>query len=86
MTISNGAFKLPFTFGAASHSGMVREQNEDAFALDDRSLLIAQAQYEILPFLYVVGRFTRRWVLQPVTGTFMATDDWNFGVEVAFEF
>jgi serine/threonine protein phosphatase PrpC len=34
VTVSNGSHTLPFRYGAASHIGMVREQNEDAYALE----------------------------------------------------
>ena len=55
------------------------EDAGDAFKLDDRSLLIAQAEYEIYPSLYFVGRFTRRWVLETEgsdAGIYVSNDDW----------
>ena len=65
------------------------EDAGDAFKLDDRSLLIAQAEYEIYPSLYFVGRFTRRWVLETEgseAGTYVSNDDWSAGIDFSFDF
>ena len=65
------------------------EDAGDAFKLDDRSLLIAQAEYEIYPSLYFVGRFTRRWVLETEgseAGSYVSNDDWSAGIDFSFDF
>ena len=65
------------------------EDASDAFKLDDRSLLIAQAEYEIYPSLYFVGRFTRRWVLATEgedVGTYVSNDDYSVGIDFSFDF
>ncbi len=65
---------------------------DDFFTLDNRSLLIAQARYQVITFVYLVGRYTRRWVLDsedPTSktyGTFQSTDDYQVGIEASFAF
>jgi hypothetical protein len=58
----------------------------DIFALDNRSLLVAEARYEVVTFIYLVGRFTRHWVPRASGEGFESTDDFNVGVEAAFTF
>ena len=65
------------------------EDAGDAFKLDDRSLLIAQAEYELYPSLYLVGRFTRRWVLATEgeeAGSYVSNDDYSVGIDFSFDF
>ncbi len=59
---------------------------DDIIAFDDRSLVIAEARYQVVSYTYLVGRFSRRWVLDADTRQFEATDDWKAGVEVSFTF
>lgn len=54
---------------------------EDIFALDERSILVAQARYEIISYVYLVARFSRRW-----SGPGRSIDEWNAGVEFAYDF
>ena len=65
--------------------------SNDIFAFDDRSMLIAEARYELIQFLYLVGRFTRRWALDSEVGSktygeFEPSDDWKFGIEFSMQF
>jgi len=65
------------------------EDAGDAFKLDDRSLLIAQAEYELYPSLFLVGRFTRRWVLETEgaeAGNYVSNDDYSVGIDFSFDF
>ncbi len=67
------------------------KDGNDAFKLDDRSLLIAEARYEIFTYTYLVGRFTRRWALiadqaEKDFGTYKSSDDYKFGIEFALTF
>ncbi len=59
---------------------------DDLFTLDDRSLLIAEARYEVFTFVYLVGRFSRRWVPADDGDGFASQDDWKVGLEAAFTF
>ncbi|MBI5511771.1 MAG: hypothetical protein HY903_23695 [Deltaproteobacteria bacterium] len=64
---------------------------KDAFTLDDRSLLIAEARYEVVTYVYVVGRFTRKWSLDPDPASdtyndYVGKNDWKFGVEFSMTF
>lgn len=58
---------------------------KDIFKLDDRSMLVAQARYEMVKFVYLAARWSRRWALD-TDGTFKSADDWKFGVETSFSF
>ena len=67
------------------------KNGDDAFTFDNRSLLIAEARYELVTYVYLVGRFTRRWVLETEEGSasineYVGKNDWNAGVELAFTF
>lgn len=64
---------------------------QDIFKLDERSLAIAEGRYQAMQFVYVVGRWTRRWQLvtdssEGVVGEYESTDSWKFGVELALDF
>jgi len=64
---------------------------KDAFTFDNRSMLIAEARYEVITYVYVVGRFTRRWALDTVETSktyneYIGKNAWNFGVELAITF
>ena len=63
----------------------------DIFKFDDRSMAVAEVRYEIISYLYLVGRASRRWAL--VTdeadkdyGQYKGTTDWKAGFEMAFSF
>lgn len=62
------------------------EDLNDLFALDNRSLLIAQGRYEVITFVYLVGRYTRTWKIEKETGKPKGVGDWQFGIEASFEF
>ncbi len=57
----------------------------DVFKFDDRSMLVAQGRYELFSYVYLVGRFTRRWVLDSVSSEYQSKDDWNVGLEFSLE-
>ena len=59
---------------------------DDIFKFDDRSMAIAQGQYEVIPFVFVVAQFTRQWMLQESSGLYESTDSWKFGVSYDFNF
>lgn len=65
---------------------------DDAFVLkDDRSLLVAEARYELVSYVYLVGRITRKWQLESdpgksTYGTYQSVDSWKFGIETSFTF
>ncbi|MBT6435477.1 MAG: hypothetical protein HOK28_20445 [Deltaproteobacteria bacterium] len=68
---------------------------DDIFKFDDRSMAVAQAKYQMYPFVYLVAQASRRWVFEEATvradGTreaagYQATDDWGVGVEFAYQF
>lgn len=64
---------------------------DDILKLDDRSMAIAQAQYELFTFTYLVARWTRRWTLETDAadadyGSYQPADQWKVGVEVSFAF
>ena len=59
---------------------------DDLFALDERSIAVAQARYELIKSVYLVARASRRWVFNPQAASFDATDDWNFGAEYSLAF
>ncbi|HOX42383.1 MAG TPA: hypothetical protein PK668_02240 [Myxococcota bacterium] len=63
----------------------------DAFDFDEKSLFLAEARYQIISFLYVVGQYWRVWRLDedPTSasyGDYVATDDWSIGVGAAYNF
>ncbi len=63
----------------------------DAFDFDEKSLFLAEARYQIISFLYVIGQYWRVWRLDenPASGTYgdyVATDDWSIGIGAAYNF
>jgi hypothetical protein len=58
----------------------------DIFVLDDRSLVIAQARYELFSYTYLVGRWSRQWVYNPETDAHESEDTYNVGLEFGFSF
>src|SRR5690606_1928711 len=58
----------------------------DIFGLDERSIAVAQARYELFRFLFLVAQWQRRWELDPVTREVNAADQWKFGAEVGYTF
>ena len=59
---------------------------EDVFVFDNRSFAVAQAQYELFPYVFAVARLSRRWQLDPEKAKYVAVDDYNVGVEASFDF
>ncbi len=59
---------------------------DDVFTLDERSYLVAEGRYELYPYIYLIGRWTRRWALDQGSKEFEPSDSWNFGVETGFTF
>jgi hypothetical protein len=62
------------------------EDAGDLFALDDRSILIAQLRYKMFMGVYAVGRLTRTWQRDADSGALQTRNDWNFGAEASFAF
>ena len=73
----------------------------DAFQLDERSLLVAQAAYEIVSYIWIVGRAGIRWEafdpaatpgytppqgVPPPEVQVREVFDWNIGLEFSYEF
>ena len=58
----------------------------DVFKLDERSLALAQIKYEIISYVYLVGRYVRTWKLNTGTGSYDTVNDFNVGVETKFTF
>jgi len=59
----------------------------DLFALDEDSLVVAEARFEVFMYTYLVGRFSRRWVPNPsAPPAFTSEDDWRAGIEMSFNF
>ena len=63
----------------------------DILKFDNRSMAAVEARYEMVSYVYLVGRLTRSWEL--VTdknaadfGQFKGTNDWQFGIETNFTF
>jgi len=61
------------------------EGTDDIFALDERSLLIAEGRYEIFPMVYAVGRWSRTWA-RDEKGEIGEMDSWDMGVEASISF
>ncbi len=68
---------------------------DDIFKFDDRSMAVAQAKYQLYPFVYLVAQASRRWVFEEASvdednvrtaAGYKATDDWGLGVEFAYQF
>lgn len=59
---------------------------DDIFKLDERSLLVAEGRYQLVENIYLVGRWTRQWEQDPDSGDYEEQDNWNVGVEAAFQF
>ena len=68
---------------------------DDIFKFDDRSMAVAQAKYQMYPFVYLVAQASRRWVFEDASvdddgvrtaAGYKATDDWGVGVEFAYQF
>lgn len=63
---------------------------DDLFAFDDRSQAIVQARYQLMAYLYLVGRLKRDWVFQPgvagAQGEFKPEDTTYAGLELSFDF
>ena len=53
---------------------------DDAFKLDDRSLLAASAAYKIFGPVYLRVDFQRRWVLQPGSTEIVAVNNFQAGI------
>ncbi|MEO0459628.1 MAG: hypothetical protein AAF219_02205 [Myxococcota bacterium] len=62
------------------------EDLDDLVSLDDRSYAVAEGRFGVPAPLFLVGRFTRQWVLDSTEGEYDSVDAWNVGLEVAFTF
>ncbi|MGZ6143745.1 MAG: hypothetical protein ACXWLM_10415 [Myxococcales bacterium] len=60
--------------------------SDDAFKLDERSLLAASAAYKIFGPLYLRVDFQRRWVLQPNSTQITAVDNFSAGIATFIAF
>ncbi len=63
----------------------------DIVKFDERSMAVVEARYQLISYVYLVGRGTRRWVLvtdQAATdfGQYKASTDWKFGLEMSLSF
>ena len=58
----------------------------DLFAFDDRSQAIVQARYQLMAYLYLVGRLKRQWVFNSTKGDFDPEDTTYAGLELSFDF
>src|SRR5205823_12740400 len=59
---------------------------DDAFKLDERSLLAASAAYKVWGPLYVRADFQRRWSLQPGATEIKAVDTFQMGLATFLPF
>ena len=64
----------------------MRSGFDDAFKLDDRSLLAASAAYKIFGPIYLRVDFQRRWVLQPGATEIKAVDNFQAGIATFLPF
>ncbi len=62
------------------------EGAEQAFKLDDKSMFLVEARYNINSFVYVGGQFWRIWKLDQASGTYETVDDWSVGVGMSYSF
>ena len=60
---------------------------DDVLAFDDRSLVIAEGRYQMIPAVFLVGRLTRQWVRTEEAGVVShePVDTWGIGVEAVLE-
>jgi hypothetical protein len=61
----------------------------DIVKFDDRSMAVAEGRYQLVSYVYLVGRLSRRWVLQetgPKAGEYVGANDWKFGIEANLNF
>lgn len=83
---------IPVVQAKAFYARTGIQGTNDIFKFDDRSLLVAQARYELVTYVYLVARFTRRWELQydankpaDQSATYAAKDDWAAGLEFSMQ-
>lgn len=81
-----GVPALDFLKFKAYYKRVQIEDGRDVFALDEKSMLVAEARYEVVTYVWLVGRFTRRWQLDTNSGSVDSTDDWKIGAEMAINF
>lgn len=67
------------------YSRMRIEGTDDIFVLDERSLLIAEGRYLVVPMVYLVGRWTRTWARDDKGETGSITT-WDAGLELSLAF
>jgi hypothetical protein len=86
----NGAINLYGTMPAlkdflvvtAFYTRRAIDITQDAFGLDEKSLLGATGKIKIMsPGLYLVAMFTRQWANDPNQGRIVNIDNFNIGVE-----
>lgn len=70
----------------AFYSRRAIDITQEAFALDERSLLGAVAKVKLSGPLYLVAMYTRQWAADPASGRVEGVDNYNFGVELNFAF
>ncbi len=63
----------------------------DIFKLDNRSMAVVQGRYQLVSYVYLVGRLTRRWELESDPGKakygqYVGSNEWKFGLETSLEF
>jgi hypothetical protein len=76
---------IPVVQAKAYYARTGIQGTNDMFVFDDRSLLVAQARYEVVTYLYLVARFTRRWELNDTDKTYQSKDDWAAGLEFSMQ-
>jgi hypothetical protein len=64
----------------------MRRGFDDAFKLDERSLLAAALAYKVVGPLYLRAQFQRRWVIEPGATTVKAVDDFQAGLAMFVSF
>lgn len=66
------------------------ENVQDAFAFDEKSMLVAKASYQVLPFLSLLARYNRLWVLDNDSSDahahYKSVETWRLGCEFKVDF
>jgi hypothetical protein len=87
---SLGLFATLPKFETIKLSGYYLRKNmlgwDDAFKLDERSLLAASAAWKLVGPLYARADFQRRWQLKPGTTEITAVDTWQVGLATFIAF
>ncbi len=62
---------------------------DDILVLDKKSMAVVEARYEMISYVFLVGRLTQRWVLiedGPRQGDYKGERDYQFGIEASMSF